>query len=905
MLFLGVLFTVVPIKHVSASPGSGYTYADYVNAIKKAADRLVALQSASDYGWDWNVTGLSSHSGNSSATNVYGVTALGLIDAHGRTGTTQYFNAARNVANFMNYGDPSNGDFYNGHDSYYWGFSFDYKFLMQLSNVSVGYENYALAAWAWQKTNRSEYYGDGNQTALYDWYMAQVNHGYAGWSASDWGLAAWEMGDTVWAQHMASVISVNLADVINGTTPGGPSRDRDLGMAWALKLLATVDPTTYASNITTLKSKLEADKKAQGYWTDGNPDGDAQTTAYAVMGLWAAGEYDSAGKGAEWLLANQMISGGWTASPTEYSETDSEATQALAAVFLPLTVVSAYDSPSPTSGLFPVGTNITASVTSPVFGGAGKRYVCTGWTGTGSVSSGSGTTVAFTITQPSNITWNWETQYVLLVTSPYGIPTGQGWYDAGSLATFSVTETTVGGGPGIQYVFTGWSSGSAYGYTGPSSSYWVFMNGMIWETANWKTQYYLTVVSPYDTAGGTGWYDNGTTAYATLANGTVDIVPGSVRAVFTGWSGDASGTGLASNPISMDRAKTVIATWKVQYYLTVVADPSKLVTIPGEEWHDNGTRVDLTAPQYVPNATGVGGVRFRFSYWDVDGTSQGTGVNPIDIQMNASHAATAHYVLQYLVTFNQSGVGNGFNGTVVAIDDSNYGVSTLPTSLWYDNGSTHNFAFQSPLAIAPGAQYVWTSTTGISTSQSGTITVTGSGTVTGNYASRMHDVAVTYVVANCTRVYQGQKASINITVRNNGNVPETVAVTLYYNITASGIVDSQNVSLLVQEIETITFIWSTEGVPCCHNYTLTAVGSIAADSNPADNTLAGANIKVRIVGDINGDDVIDMKDIGIAARDFGSYPGHPRWNPDADINGDGKVDMRDIALIARGFGKHG
>ncbi len=67
--------------------------------------------------------------------------------------------------------------------------------------------------------------------------------------------------------------------------------------------------------------------------------------------------------------------------------------------------------------------------------------------------------------------------------------------------------------------------------------------------------------------------------------------------------------------------------------------------------------------------------------------------------------------------------------------------------------------------------------------------------------------------------------------------------------------------------------------------------------------------KWPLVGEINHDFKVDMKDIGIAARAFGSYPGHPRWNPLADITGptylvpDGKVEMRDIGIIARNFGK--
>lgn len=74
-----------------------------------------------------------------------------------------------------------------------------------------------------------------------------------------------------------------------------------------------------------------------------------------------------------------------------------------------LTVASDHDTPSPTVGghLYDDGTLVACSVTSPVTEGS-VSYTCTGWTGTGSVpSSGSNTSMTFTITQDSTITWNW------------------------------------------------------------------------------------------------------------------------------------------------------------------------------------------------------------------------------------------------------------------------------------------------------------------------------------------------------------------------------------------------------------------------------------------------------------------------------------------------------------------
>jgi len=58
-----------------------------------------------------------------------------------------------------------------------------------------------------------------------------------------------------------------------------------------------------------------------------------------------------------------------------------------------------------------------------------------------------------------------------------------------------------------------------------------------------------------------------------------------------------------------------------------------------------------------------------------------------------------------------------------------------------------------------------------------------------------------------------------------------------------------------------------------------------------------------IIGDVNRNMRVDIRDIAIAAKDFGSYQSQPRWNPNIDINNDNKIDIRDLVLIAKNFGK--
>jgi len=59
-----------------------------------------------------------------------------------------------------------------------------------------------------------------------------------------------------------------------------------------------------------------------------------------------------------------------------------------------------------------------------------------------------------------------------------------------------------------------------------------------------------------------------------------------------------------------------------------------------------------------------------------------------------------------------------------------------------------------------------------------------------------------------------------------------------------------------------------------------------------------------LVEDINYDGKVNIKDVAMAAKAFGSTPGHPRWEMEADVvyPPDNKVDMKDIALIAKSFG---
>jgi hypothetical protein len=64
------------------------------------------------------------------------------------------------------------------------------------------------------------------------------------------------------------------------------------------------------------------------------------------------------------------------------------------------------------------------------------------------------------------------------------------------------------------------------------------------------------------------------------------------------------------------------------------------------------------------------------------------------------------------------------------------------------------------------------------------------------------------------------------------------------------------------------------------------------------------NIKIRLTltGDLNGDRIVDIRDVALVARAYGTMPGSPRWTPLADLDNNHIVDIRDIAYVSKNYG---
>lgn len=60
-----------------------------------------------------------------------------------------------------------------------------------------------------------------------------------------------------------------------------------------------------------------------------------------------------------------------------------------------------------------------------------------------------------------------------------------------------------------------------------------------------------------------------------------------------------------------------------------------------------------------------------------------------------------------------------------------------------------------------------------------------------------------------------------------------------------------------------------------------------------------------LVGDINGDNAINLQDLAILARAYRSEAGQERYNPAADLNEDNRVNLQDLTLLASNFWQAG
>lgn len=174
----------------------------------------------------------------------------------------------------------------------------------------------------------------------------------------------------------------------------------------------------------------------------------------------------------------------------------------------------------------------------------------------------------------------------------------------------------------------------------------------------------------------------------------------------------------------------------------------------------------------------------------------------------------------------------------------------------------------------------------------------------GFFATLLRDVAIIFVnVTSSNKVYPGRTVTIEVTAMNKGNMTtEIFNVTVYYD---DNPIETQTVTLNPWTNATLEFSWDTTGLTPCSNFTIRSEASqVPYEINLDNNIFTNGWVKIKILGDLNGDGIVDLFDAVLLVSAYGSREGTPNWNPEADLAPQwGIIDLYDAVTMTYRYGQ--
>lgn len=164
-----------------------------------------------------------------------------------------------------------------------------------------------------------------------------------------------------------------------------------------------------------------------------------------------------------------------------------------------------------------------------------------------------------------------------------------------------------------------------------------------------------------------------------------------------------------------------------------------------------------------------------------------------------------------------------------------------------------------------------------------------------------HDIAIIDCVTSTDETYVGNLINISVTAKNEGDIAENFTITIY--VDNQPVVTLPIINLGPNETVTKTVVWNTSSsMPNLTPYKIRVEAEpVPYEINVINNVFIDGDVKLKIVGDVNGDGTVDVTDLQLWDSAFSSKPGDSNWNPQADINSDGVVDKEDGILIIQNY----
>jgi hypothetical protein len=155
------------------------------------------------------------------------------------------------------------------------------------------------------------------------------------------------------------------------------------------------------------------------------------------------------------------------------------------------------------------------------------------------------------------------------------------------------------------------------------------------------------------------------------------------------------------------------------------------------------------------------------------------------------------------------------------------------------------------------------------------------------------------VYANDTFVNgTGYCVPVEICVENRGQVSSdsfNASLTIYW---INGSIQEDYVEWGLSNLDagengTLTFYWHPTHTGYYNLIAVVDCNSEVAESDESDNTSVLSEFPVALIGDANGDHIVNIIDAVIISLAWNSHPSESNWNIKADLNHDGVVNVSD------------
>ncbi len=271
---------------------------------------------------------------------------------------------------------------------------------------------------------------------------------------------------------------------------------------------------------------------------------------------------------------------------------------------------------------------------------------------------------------------NFDAQYLLSLEPNGGVTSSGGWFDSGTTATVSATSPSNVYERQSRWIFVSWSGD----LQSDSATITLNMTRPYTVIANWKSQYYLYVQSPYGVSGD-GWYDADSPAIVSLTS--LMVTENGTRHQFIQWEGDLSGSD-PNQQVMMSGPKYVSALWTTEYELSLESELGHTV---GTGWYIPNAPASFMVDTLIVET--ANDTRRTFTSWSGDFQSTAPSGSII---MDGPKSLHVNWGTQYLVTLEAGGVRDGTYLTI-RVDGQSHQIKVPENvTLWLDAGSSISFS---------------------------------------------------------------------------------------------------------------------------------------------------------------------------------------------------------------------